>query len=401
MTCLPQSRCWNAQRRSSFPTRTGGARSSSSSGSCRRQRSSASSPRSAACRREAGQLDLADSAFAAAEEAPSERVRWRGALERSSLRSYVDPGVEADDLLRIANGAIEVFAASDDELGLARAWLHVAEVHWFRCHCAKMEEALAEALAHAERAGARREIAGALASLAPPTLVGPRPVTHAIDVCEDILRRGRDSASVEGHANAVLAVLEAMTGRFEAARDRYRETANMLEDRGLAPMRASLSMYSGMVELLAGDHEAAARELRRGYDDLGAVGHTAYLSTTAAFLAKPLYELGRDEEAFEMSRASEGAASPDDIASQVVWRGTRAKLLARRGDASAVDTARAAVELVGKTDLVNIAADAYADLAETLRLLGREQDALAPRDRALELYQAKGNVASAAAIRKT
>ena len=102
-----------------------------------------------------------------------------------------------------------------------------------------------------------------------------------------------------------------------------------------------------------------------------------------------------------MSRASEGAASPDDIASQVVWRGTRAKLLARRGDASAVDTARAAVELVGKTDLVNIAADAYADLAETLRLLGREQDALAPRDRALELYQAKGNVASAAAIRKT
>jgi class 3 adenylate cyclase/tetratricopeptide (TPR) repeat protein len=352
-------------------------------------------------RREAGQLDLADSAFAAAEEAPSERVRWRGALERSSLRSYVDPGVEADELLLIANGAIEVFEASEDELGLARAWLHVAEAHWLRCHCAKMEDALAQALLHAEHAGARREIAGTLASLAPPTLVGPRPVADAIDVLHDILRRGSDNAGVEGHANMVLAVLEAMTGRFEAARRRYHETASMLEDRGLTTMLASLRMYPGMVELLAADHEAAERELRQGYDHLAAVGHSAYLSTTAAFLAKPLYELGRDDDAFEMTRASEEAASPDDIASQVIWRGTRAKLLARDGDAGAVELARAAVELVRETDLVNIAADANADLALTLRILGRDQDAIAPGERALELYQAKGNLASAAAMRET
>jgi tetratricopeptide (TPR) repeat protein len=352
-------------------------------------------------RREAGQLDLADSAFAAAEEAPSERVRWRGALERSSLRSYVDPGVEADELLLIANGAIEVFEVSEDELGLARAWLHVAEAHWMRCHCAKMEEALAQALHHAEQAGARREVAGTLASLAPPTLVGPRPVTDAIDVCRDILKRGHGSAGVEGHANMVLAVLEAMTGRFESARRRYQETASVLEDRGLTTMLASLRMYPGMVELLSADHEAAERELRQGYDHLAVVGHSAYLSTTAAFLAKPLYELGRDDDAFEMTRASEEAASPDDIASQVIWRGTRAKLLARNGEARAVELARAALELVRETDLVNIAADANADLAITLRILGRDQDAIAPGERALDLYQAKGNLASAAAMRET
>jgi len=351
-------------------------------------------------RREGGLLEGADSAFAAAEETPSESLRWRATLERSSLRSYVDTGVHADELLRIANQAIEVFEASGDELGLARAWLHVSEVHWLRCHCAEMEEALAHALVHAEKAGGRREIAGTLASLAPPTLVGPRPVENAIDVCRDILERGGGSAGVEAHANMVLAVLEAMTGRFEAARRRYLETASVLEDRGLTTMLASVRMYPGMVELLAADYEAAERELRLGYDELAAVGHSAYLSTTAAFLAKPLYELGRFDEAIEMTRASEETASPDDIASHVIWRGTRAKLLARDGDTAAEELAREAVELVGETDLVNIAADAHADLEQTLRLLGRDQDAAAPRERALELYQAKGNLAAAASMRE-
>jgi hypothetical protein len=36
-----------------------------------------------------------------------------------------------------------------------------------------------------------------------------------------------------------------------------------------------------------------------------------------------------------------------------------------------------------------------------MRLLGHEEDAAAPRERALELYQAKGNLASAAAMRET
>jgi len=58
------------------------------------------------------------------------------------------------------------------------------------------------------------------------------------------------------------------------------------------------------------------------------------------------------------------------------------------------------VELLGETDLVSIEADAYADLAQTMRLLGLEQDAAAARERAFELYQAKGNLASAASMRE-
>jgi len=352
--------------------------------------------------REAGQLEAADRTFAELEDAPSERLRCRAALERSSLRALVDPGVAADELLRVADHAIGVFEASGDDAGLARAWLHVAEVHWFRCRCAEMEKVLARGLAHAERGNATREISSILASMAPPALVGPRPVDDAIETCRSILERGRGSAGVEAHANLILGVLEAMRGRFKDARRLYAETTQTLEDLGLTTLLASVRMYPGMVELLARDYEAAERELRLAYDELAAVGHSAYLSTTAAFLAKPLYELGRHDESLAMTQASDEAASPDDIASQVIWRGTRAKLLARRGEAAtSTELAHEAVELLHETDLVNIRADAFSDLAETMELLGRDDQAAAARGRALELYKAKGNIASAAAIVQT
>jgi class 3 adenylate cyclase/tetratricopeptide (TPR) repeat protein len=351
--------------------------------------------------REAGRLEAADGVFADAEDAPTETLRCRAVLERSSLRTFVDPSVETDELLRVANHAIGVFEADGDDLGLARAWLHLAEVEWLRCHCARVEEVLARGLACAERADGRREVSAILSATAPAVLVGPRPVAEAIETCRVIRERGRGSAGVEGHANFVLAVLEAMSGRFDEARRLYTETTRTLVDRGLTTLLASLRMYPGMVELLAADHEAAERELTLAYEELAAVGHSAYLSTTAAFLAKPLYELGRHDEALAMTQTSEDAASPDDIASQVIWRGTRAKVLAHRGRAEAAALAREAVDLLGDTDLVNTRADAYADLAETMRLLGRNDEAEAARAQANELYEAKGNLVSAAAIRQT
>jgi tetratricopeptide (TPR) repeat protein len=352
--------------------------------------------------REAGRLVDADRAFVGAEASSDERLRCRAALERSSLRTFMDPAVETDALLRVANHAIEVFEEAGDELGLARAWLHVAEVQWLRCHCAEMEAVLARGLVHAERAGERREISSILALMAPAALVGPRPVGDAIEVCRGILQRSHGTAVVEGNVSLVLAVLEAMRGRSEAARTHYAQATSTLEDRGLTTLLASLRMYAGMVELLAGDFEAAERELRLGYDTLAVLGHSAFLSTTAAFLAKPLYELGRYEDALEMTRASDAAASPDDIASQVIWRGTRAKILARQGDErQAASLAQEAVELLDGTDLLNTRADALADLAKTMSLLGREEEAAVSRSESLALYEAKGNLASARAIRQT
>jgi hypothetical protein len=58
---------------------------------------------------------------------------------------------------------------------------------------------------------------------------------------------------------------------------------------------------------------------------------------------------------------------------------------------------RESVELTFQTDCVNMQADALVDLAETLRLLGRPGPAAEILEQAVELYERKGNIASAAA----
>ena len=283
--------------------------------------------------------------------------------------------------------------------GLAKASLHVAEVHWMRCNCGEMEDALERAIVHAERAGATRERSWALGSLCRAAVLGPRSVEEAIERCEGTRSRAGGDIVVAAYADSCTAVLEAMRGRPGEARALFRRTQETLDDVGLNVLLASMRMYAGWAELILGEPALAARELQVGYDALARIGERAYLSTMAAFLARALEGLGRDDEAEALTLVSEEAASRDDVGSQVIWRGTRARVLAGRGDESAATLAADAVALCRGTDFVNVQADALVDFAATMRSLGRHEDAQPALMEALRLYDAKGNVASARAIR--
>ena len=78
-------------------------------------------------------------------------------------------------------------------------------------------------------------------------------------------------------------------------------------------------------------------------------------------------------------------------------QGLQAKLAAR-GGRDGEEAARDAVALAAGTDALNLQADALANLAETLRLLGREAEASAAADEAARLYERKGNVAALARL---
>ena len=54
-------------------------------------------------------------------------------------------------------------------------------------------------------------------------------------------------------------------------------------------LRGPLAQFAGWAELLAGDPEAAERELRAGYDVLSDIGEVAWLSTVAAILGEAVY----------------------------------------------------------------------------------------------------------------
>jgi tetratricopeptide (TPR) repeat protein len=69
---------------------------------------------------------------------------------------------------------------------------------------------------------------------------------------------------------------------------------------------------------------------------------------------------------------------------------------ARRGDlAEAEQLAREAVALAETTDMRNWRGNALFDLGEVLRLSGRIEDSVEPLERAVALFEAKGNVVMA------
>jgi class 3 adenylate cyclase/tetratricopeptide (TPR) repeat protein len=321
-------------------------------------------------------------------------------IDRAYLREYIDPTTREERVLQTAERAIRLFEELGDDHGLAKAWSLRALAFWDRCRFAEMEGVLERALVHAERAGDTRGRSLILKGLARAALLGPAPVEEALLRCEGILAAARGDPALEALALAAIGNLKAMVGRFDEARARYGHSRAIGEEFGLTSWLAALPLYSGPIELLAGEPGEAERELRAGYDALIEMGDMGRLSTAAAFLAQAVYAQGRHEDAEYLTGVGEGAATPDDVLSHIAWRSVRAKALAKKGDLEQAELlAREAVALAEETDGLNLHGDALLDLAELLRAAGRPSDAVAAAERALALYERKGNLVSAARVR--
>jgi tetratricopeptide (TPR) repeat protein len=201
---------------------------------------------------------------------------------------------------------------------------------------------------------------------------------------------------VEARAFRSLAALRAMEGRFDEARDLAKRASGILEDLGLWLRAAFVSETSGFIERLAGDAEAAERELRAGFDVIDKLGEQGYLSTVAALLAHSTLDQGRVDDAERFISASQIVAAEDDLTTQVLLRSARARALAGRGDLEEAErSGREAVALSSETDDVNMRADVMVDLGDVLRLADRPDDATHVFEGSLSLYRGKGNLVSA------
>jgi class 3 adenylate cyclase/tetratricopeptide (TPR) repeat protein len=314
-------------------------------------------------------------------------------IEHAFLRLYTDPDVATEDTIGVAEQALAVFEELGDEGSLARAWALIGDANWLLCRGERMEDAFTRALECTRRAGDPREEGWILRMLALAYCHGPTPVEQAIALCEEILELGRGHAAIEVSTRAKIAGLEAMRGRFELARDLYLQCRAVGEEFGVGPVLAALPNYSGPIELLAGDPEAAERELRAGCRALEKLGETSVLSTSAALLARTLEHTGQLEEAEELTVLSERNASRDDLASQTTWRGVRARVLARRGEfGPAQQLAQEAVAVADRTDFLVWRGEALLDLGEVHRLAGDPASFARAANDALRLFEAKGHV---------
>jgi tetratricopeptide (TPR) repeat protein len=136
-------------------------------------------------------------------------------------------------------------------------------------------------------------------------------------------------------------------------------------------------------------------------DSLEAMGDTAALPTTAAYLAEVLHRQGRYAEAKELTEVSERAGAEDDIVTQVLWRSVRAKVLAQDGQFEDAEMlGRQAVDLIAQTEDVVTHSNTLLDFAEVLRASGKGDEAAAVLNEALRLCERKGDIISAERARE-
>jgi ATP/maltotriose-dependent transcriptional regulator MalT len=113
-------------------------------------------------------------------------------------------------------------------------------------------------------------------------------------------------------------------------------------------------------------------------------------------------QTGRRDEAEVLAEASRGAAAPDDVYSQVVWRTVASTVHAYGGRAESAEAlAQQAVDLMRPTDFPLLHWYAFMNLARVLELLGRIPDAASAADKAAEAARLKGSVVAERRARET
>jgi tetratricopeptide (TPR) repeat protein len=191
-----------------------------------------------------------------------------------------------------------------------------------------------------------------------------------------------------------LAGLEAMRGNASEARRQADEVKAVCAKLGQLKL-ALAKQVSGWVALLTEDMTTAEADLVESFELFMSMGEIGYLSTTAALLAEALYQQDRLEEAREETEIAERAPGVD-VATHVMWRITRGKLLAQDGDIEeAHRLVCEAVDRAADTDDLNLRGDSKAALAMVLSAGGRSAEASAARAEAVDLYEQKGNLVSA------
>jgi class 3 adenylate cyclase/tetratricopeptide (TPR) repeat protein len=353
-----------------------------------------------------GQLERADAVLSEAVHygrAAGERaVAADAGIALADLRSHrtAQTGVGRTDVLHEIDAAIRIFHEVGDEAGLARALTLRGKYRFWGGEAAAALPDLERAARHARDAGDRAEEAESIQYLCAAMRVGPTPVEEALRRVEELGSRAAMNVRLEEEFLVARAHLVAAQGHFDAARGLASQARALAEEHGLDGSHARGAV--GQVELLAGDTTAAERELRSLCEHYEQVGELGFLSSSVPYLVEAVLAQGDEEEALRLTERwrPERLTLPEDADAHVGWRRVRAKVLARKGDFDEAErVGREAVTIASATDVLELRAQALADLSEVLRLAGRPHDSAAALKEAIGLYEEKGNVVETERLR--
>ena len=332
----------------------------------------------------------------AAELAGSKDPRFRafGDLVRIA-REWSTAEHERDRALATIDAAMAVFEELGDELGMSWAERGREMTEWASCHARASGAAAERAVAHAEAAGdfmtagiMRRAMVGAL-------FFGPAHIDEAVRAAEELVERSEGHALSTAQAGSMLGRTLAVRGDTDRGRALVSTSIERTREGGLVVISAGNSMGLWVVEMAAGDLDAAERALRQGAEELERLGDRGYYPTVIVLLADTLARRGAYDEALALCPVVRETSAPDDIVNIVCVDALEGYLLARAGDLEGGERlARRAVELAADIDFYETKARGFELFAMTMELAGKRSEALDAAREALAIYEAKGDKAN-------
>ena len=349
-----------------------------------------------------GALDAADAALAEAIEDATrhgdEATELRAEMERAHV-AFMRAPPEPDALRVIARRAIAVFEPIGSDADLADAWQLMGMAELAARDRGAQLVALQRGRRHALASGDTRRQIESWNELGGAMLFGRTPVDDVLPFLDEELAWARERGLPAVEADALLGgpYLYARLGRFDEARDQLARSKAICRELGIAYGLAEAHMAGAEMEMLAGDAEAAERELREAIRVTTDMGALHYVSLYRTRIAHVLVAQGRDDDALaelEQARQHIHGEAPS-------WKAARARVLARRGETEeAVTLAGEAVASMARTGDITKHAETLVDLAEVLRAHGDLVGAGDALTEAVALHEEKGNVLPAERCRQ-
>jgi tetratricopeptide (TPR) repeat protein len=291
------------------------------------------------------------------------------------------------------------FTRHEDAPGLQRIERLRAGAAWAAGRMTEAAEHFGAAAQQAEAAGELAEAARQRQGQLDMMTMGPARASQVAAFAESELAK-QPNRTTAALLSLNLAAARAAEGRLQEARDLIRAARNTLREMGLRTWAEISGQIEGHIELLAGEPRRARDVLEASREGLIGLGERAYLSTTSGVLANLYCDLGNFPRALELSRESEQASDPDDVASEAFWRAARARVLAQSGSREEARALMAeAIRLIFTSEMLELQGmilEASADLASVEGDVARHVEDL---QRAAALYERKGNRASASRVR--
>jgi predicted ATPase/class 3 adenylate cyclase len=292
-----------------------------------------------------------------------------------------------------AGRAIDVLDAAGDELGLARTWNLMGNVHWYAGEGGAAEVATLHALDHARRSGRRSELMQCYEDLTAIFNTGPAQVDEGIIRCRDILAAEGGDRVVEAWMNHALGHLLAKRGEFEEARMRAAATRRVLEENGQVLDHAVMAELAADVEFQAGDPAAAVRLLSDGLDAYHRLGRqSAILASHLGHVAWHAGDIELAEETAEEGMAAGGWT-------RALALGTLGRVRARQGRIEEAEAlVREALAHWETTDYLTYHGWTLEALGDVLAMADRREEAIAAYEQAAQLHRQKGSTVGVAKV---